>query len=55
MHAAQGSPEAGHRPIFPGEPQPEPSARLVHGGTPAADEALGAQAGPRALACLGLR
>lgn len=52
---AQGSPEAGHRPIFPCEPQPEPSARLVHGGTPAADETLGAQAWPRVLAHLWLR
>jgi len=47
-------PEAGHRPHFPGEPAPEPSTRLAHGGTPAGDAALGRVAWPRVLAHLGL-
>ncbi|MGH2504689.1 MAG: hypothetical protein ACRDID_19440 [Ktedonobacterales bacterium] len=48
-------PEAGHLPRFPGEPPTEPSARLAGGEAPTADAALGAQAWPRVLACLGLR
>jgi uncharacterized protein len=47
-------PEAGHRPILPGEPPPEPSATLAHGGNPAADARLGRAAWPHILACLGL-
>lgn len=48
-------PEAGHRPYFPGEAAPEPSARMAHGGTPEANAALGRAAWPRMLAHLGLR
>lgn len=47
-------PQAGHRPTFPGEPEPTPSARLAHGGTPEADAALGRATWPRILAHLGL-
>lgn len=47
-------PRAGHRPFFPGEPAPEPSARYTYGGTTEADASLGAVAWPRALGCLGL-
>ncbi len=45
---------AGHRPCFPGEATPEPSTRLVHGGTPEADAMLGRIAWPQALTQLGL-
>jgi dienelactone hydrolase len=47
-------PEAGHRPVFPGEPAPEPSTSVVHGGSPAADERVGRSAWPSVLAQLGL-
>jgi uncharacterized protein len=47
-------PEAGHRPIFPGEPPLTPSTSLVHGGDPVADARLGRTAWQDVLACLGL-
>lgn len=43
---------AGHRPYFPGEPEPAQSTRFVHGGTPAADAALGARTLTHLLAVL---
>lgn len=48
------NPDAGHRPILPGEEPLPPSPRYLYGGTPEADAALGAAAWPRLLACLGL-
>lgn len=48
------NPNAGHRPILPGEDALPPSPRYVYGGTPEADAALGAAAWPRVLTCLGL-
>jgi uncharacterized protein len=47
-------PQAGHRPVFPGELPPKPSTSLVHGGDPEADARLGAAAWSHVLACLGL-
>ncbi|HKV84228.1 MAG TPA: acyl-CoA thioester hydrolase/BAAT C-terminal domain-containing protein [Ktedonobacterales bacterium] len=47
-------PRAGHRPPFPEEPTPGPSATYRYGGSPEADAALGAAAWPRTLDCLGL-
>jgi uncharacterized protein len=47
-------PQAGHRPVFPGEPTPEPSTSLARGGDPVADARLGEAAWPHVLACLGL-
>jgi uncharacterized protein len=47
-------PDAGHRPIFPGEPALKPSGSLARGGDPAADARLGRAAWPHVLACLGL-
>lgn len=47
-------PEAGHRPVFPGEQPPEPSNSLARGGDPAADARLGRAAWPDVLACLDL-
>jgi hypothetical protein len=47
-------PEAGHRPVLPGEPSPSPSRKLAHGGTPGADARLGRAAWPHVLAVLGL-
>ncbi|MBO2452519.1 hypothetical protein J4573_35885 [Actinomadura barringtoniae] len=44
-------PSAGHRVLFPGEDPPPPS-RLLHGGTPEADRALGAMAWPHVLQAL---
>ncbi|MFI5271460.1 MAG: acyl-CoA thioester hydrolase/BAAT C-terminal domain-containing protein [Ktedonobacterales bacterium] len=44
---------AGHRPYFPGEAAPAPPAHSAHGGSVAADGALGAAAWPRVLALLG--
>jgi uncharacterized protein len=49
-----GHPDAGHRPYFPDEPAPPPSVSSAHGGTSAADAALGRAAWPRILAQLGL-
>lgn len=46
--------QAGHRPILPGEPPPEPSTSLARGGDAAADALLGRAAWPDILACLGL-
>jgi dienelactone hydrolase len=48
-------PDAGHRPIFPDETPPAPSARVAHGGNPTADAALGRAAWPAVLTCLNLR
>ncbi len=42
-------PDAGHRPVFPGEAPPPPSPHYDHGGTPAADATLGAAAWPTIL------
>jgi dienelactone hydrolase len=39
-------PDAGHRPILPGEPVPAPSTAYAHGGSAAADAALGALVWP---------
>ncbi len=47
-------PQAGHRPILPGEPPPEPSTTLARGGNAAADARLGRAAWPDILACLEL-
>jgi uncharacterized protein len=47
-------PQAGHRPVLPGEPPPQPSTSLAHGGDVAADARLGRAAWPHILACLGL-
>jgi dienelactone hydrolase len=48
-------PDAGHRPVFPGETPPAPSARVAHGGSPTADAALGHAAWPTVLTSLGLQ
>ena len=48
-------PDAGHRPIFPDESPPAPSARVAHDGNPTADAALGRVAWPAVLAGLSLR
>ncbi len=45
-------PDAGHRPILPSEPAPTPSTSYAHGGSAAADAALGALAWPRIQALL---
>jgi uncharacterized protein len=45
--------DAGHRPVFPGEP-PKLSTSLVHGGNAEADARLGSSAWPHVLTCLGL-
>lgn len=42
-------PEAGHRTLFPDEVAPPASTTFDHGGTPAADAALGATAWPTVL------
>jgi hypothetical protein len=47
-------PDAGHRPIFPGEALPAPSTHTAYGGSPEADAELGGAAWPRVLACLHL-
>jgi uncharacterized protein len=47
-------PDAGHRPVFPGEPPPKSSTSLVHGGDAEADARLGRRAWPHVLTCLGL-
>lgn len=47
-------PEAGHRPVFPGEPAPEPSTSIAHGGSAGADERLGRAAWPHVLEHLDL-
>lgn len=47
-------PGAGHRPIFPDESPPVPSTHVAHGGSLAADAALGRVAWPRVLAYLSL-
>ncbi|HEY7022991.1 MAG TPA: acyl-CoA thioester hydrolase/BAAT C-terminal domain-containing protein [Ktedonobacterales bacterium] len=47
-------PDAGHRPIFPDETPPAPSAGVAHGGNPTADTALGRAAWPAVLAALNL-
>ncbi|MFF8916132.1 acyl-CoA thioester hydrolase/BAAT C-terminal domain-containing protein [Streptomyces sp. NPDC015032] len=46
------SPDAGHRPRFPGEGPAPASAHFLHGGTPGADAALGAAAWPQVLDAL---
>ncbi len=45
-------PDAGHRLVLPGEPAPAPSTTYAHGGSAAADAALGALAWPRIRASL---
>lgn len=47
------SPDAGHRPRFPGEGPAGPSERFRYGGTAESDAALGAKAWPHVLAALG--
>lgn len=44
--------DAGHRVILPGEASPPPATRLAHGGSEAADRALGVMAWPRVQALL---
>jgi hypothetical protein len=48
-------PDAGHRPIFPDEAPPAPSASVAHGGSPTADAALGRAVWPAVLISLKLR
>ncbi|GAA4210417.1 acyl-CoA thioester hydrolase/BAAT C-terminal domain-containing protein [Actinocatenispora rupis] len=45
---------AGHRPYFPGEPEPAASPRFRYGGDPAADAELGARAFDRLRTAIGL-
>jgi hypothetical protein len=47
-------PEAGHRPVLPGEPAPEASTSIAHGGSADADERIGRAAWPHVLEQLGL-
>ncbi|MFJ5721334.1 acyl-CoA thioester hydrolase/BAAT C-terminal domain-containing protein [Streptomyces sp. NPDC093149] len=46
------SPDAGHRPRFPGESPAPVSASFLYGGSPAADAALGTDAWPHVLDAL---
>jgi len=48
------SDNAGHRPYFPGEPEPLPSPRFRYGGNAAADAELGARMLARLLEALGI-
>jgi uncharacterized protein len=48
------APDAGHRILFPGEPDLPPSGAYQYGGSPGADRALGALAWPRVVELLGL-
>ena len=52
--ALMAHPDAGHRPVFPGEALPAPSTHAAYGGSLEADAELGRAAWPRVLACLGL-
>ncbi|MEW1862461.1 MULTISPECIES: acyl-CoA thioester hydrolase/BAAT C-terminal domain-containing protein [unclassified Streptomyces] len=45
-------PDAGHRPVFPGELPARPSPHFAYGGTPQADALLGAAAWPHILDAL---